>query len=143
MKNIVLDSSVFIKLFVKENDSAKAFNLVTKTISEERPILVPELFNYEIFSVYCANKELDLKEIYTWFKICKPYMIKSPLTQELIAEAINITKHGTTKSGYPSFYDCVYHAIAIQEKCTFITADEKHFDKTHKKFGHIKLLKHV
>ena len=65
------------------------------------------------------------------------------LSEDLIEKTFKMTKHGHKKSGFPSFYDCIYHALAIHEKCTFITSDEKHFDKTHKKFGHVKLLKNV
>jgi len=144
MTQIVLDSSVFIKLFINENDSDQALKLIEKIISRDSVILIPELFSYESFSAYCNSKfQPKLEDVFSLFKKCQPYIIKAPLTQELIHGALNITKFGTPKSGYPSFYDCVYHALAIQEKCTFITADEKHFNKTHKKFGHIKLLKNA
>ncbi|MEK7523423.1 MAG: hypothetical protein AAB588_00140 [Patescibacteria group bacterium] len=39
-----------------------------------------------------------------------------------------------------TFYDSGYHALALQEGGTFITADEKYFQKT-KKQGGVMLLK--
>ncbi len=145
MTNIVLDSSIFVKLFLEEDDTKTARDLITTIITEEHTILVPEIFNYEVFSAYCSNKEskIKLKTVYDWLKKCRPYITKSPLTEEVIEQAIDMTNHGHKKSGYPHFYDSIYHAIAIQEGCVFITANEKHFAKTHKKFGHIKLLKNV
>lgn len=40
-----------------------------------------------------------------------------------------------------TFYDAVYHALAINENGIFLTADEKYFRKAGKE-GHIMLLKH-
>ncbi|MBI5753531.1 type II toxin-antitoxin system VapC family toxin [Candidatus Peregrinibacteria bacterium] len=39
-----------------------------------------------------------------------------------------------------SFYDAIYHAIAIRNQATFITADEKYYNQA-KSLKHIKLLK--
>lgn len=39
-----------------------------------------------------------------------------------------------------TFYDACYHALAIRDSGTFITADEKYYKKTHKE-GSIMLLK--
>ena len=50
-----------------------------------------------------------------------------------------ITDAGHPKSGYPSFYDAVYHALAIGLDCKFITADAKHYEKT-KRLRYIVLL---
>ncbi|POZ52200.1 type II toxin-antitoxin system VapC family toxin [Methylovulum psychrotolerans] len=47
---------------------------------------------------------------------------------------------GHPKSGFPSFYDASYHALAIANDCTFITADNRHVSKTAQ-FGHVVLLK--
>jgi predicted nucleic acid-binding protein len=57
-------------------------------------------------------------------------------------QAKDITKQGHPKSGYPSFYDSVYHALAIEHNCDFITADGKHEGKV-KELGHIKVLKEM
>jgi len=43
------------------------------------------------------------------------------------------------KSGFPSFYDASYHALAITHECQFITADKRHIAKA-KGFGHVTLL---
>ena len=43
------------------------------------------------------------------------------------------------KSGFPTIYDSIYHALAIQLDAVFLTADKKHYAKA-KEYGHIKLL---
>ena len=50
-----------------------------------------------------------------------------------------IVSDGQKNSGFPSLYDSVYHALAINNNCHFVTADKRHEAKT-KQFGHIVLL---
>lgn len=60
-----------------------------------------------------------------------------PLTGALIDKTLAITKDGHEKSGYPTFNDSMYHAIAITEDALFITADKRHYEKTSQ-LGNIK-----
>ncbi len=141
MKKLVLDSCVFIKLFFEENDRNQAVDFMSKIVEDNKIVFVPDLFIYEVYSI-CCRKFSD-HEIASYLHDYRYNLHYFSLTPNLISQAIKITNYGESKSGYPSFYDSVYHTKAIQENCTFITADEKHFDKTAKKFGHIKLLKNV
>jgi predicted nucleic acid-binding protein len=62
------------------------------------------------------------------------------LDAKTIAKAKEIiTNSSHPKSGFPSFYDVSYHALAIVNECQFITADKKHYEKT-KKEGYIELI---
>lgn len=63
-------------------------------------------------------------------------------SEVVIKKALKIVGHGHFKSGFPHFYDSVYHALAIEHKCDFVTSDEKHYEKS-KGFGNIKLLREV
>ncbi len=56
-----------------------------------------------------------------------------------IEKAIEICEAGHKKSGFPSFYDSSYHALAILNDCQFITADKRHISQTQK-VGHTILL---
>jgi predicted nucleic acid-binding protein len=55
-------------------------------------------------------------------------------------KAIDITQQGHPQSGYPSIYDSVFHAMAICNDATLVTADRRHYEKT-KQLGHIIQLK--
>ena len=55
------------------------------------------------------------------------------------AVAQKISENGNLKSGYPAMYDSVYHAMAIEGRGNFITADKKHYVKAQS-FGSIYLL---
>jgi predicted nucleic acid-binding protein len=37
---------------------------------------------------------------------------------------------GHIKSGYPSIYDALFHAMALCNKAVFVTADKHHYAKT-------------
>ena len=52
MQSYVIDSSVFIKLFLpKEEDSDKALRLMDRIIDERLNILAPRIFYYEVFGI--------------------------------------------------------------------------------------------
>lgn len=142
-KKIVVDSSVFLKTLFDEQDSQQAIDFFTQIAEKNFTILVPDLFVHEVYA-NCATKKLEYQKAHLALEKSKKSFFKIiNLTDIITCDAFEMTKHGNIKSGFPSFYDCIYHSLAIQEKCTFITADEKHFAKTHKKFGHIKLLKNT
>ncbi len=136
----VIDSCIFAKLFLKEEDRDTAISFLENSVKRHYKIYVPRIFIYEILSI-CSEKNLERSEV---FKAINQYQncglnIVDP-SETLFNHALEIAKHGHTKSGYPSFYDSIYHALAIENNCTFITSDIKHYVKT-KKFGFIKLLK--
>lgn len=53
--------------------------------------------------------------------------------------ALNIITQGHPKSGCPSIYDSVFHAMALCNEAVLITADKRHYEKT-RQLGAIKLL---
>ena len=62
------------------------------------------------------------------------------LSDKLIEKSMDIIKKTSRpKSGFPSFYDAIYHALAMINDCDFITADRRHYEKT-KALGKVKLL---
>jgi predicted nucleic acid-binding protein len=136
-KKYVIDSSVFIKIFLHEEDSEKTKALLSKIIDKNNIIIVPNLFFFEILQI-TTRYPLDTEEIYK--HLAKQHYIKEyELSEDVVSQTVKITKAGNKKSGYPAFYDSCYHALAILNGCDFITADKKHYEKA-KKFGHIKLL---
>ena len=141
-KKLVVDSCIFIKLFLDEGDQEKAVKFFKKIISNSIEVYVPEIFIYEIFNV-CSLKKLDSQKILSVLNHHrKLYLQTVALEDSLVLAAAKITENGHYKSGYPSFYDCSYHALALKEKCTFVTSDAKHFAKT-KNLGCIKLFEKI
>ncbi|MCP4403694.1 MAG: type II toxin-antitoxin system VapC family toxin [bacterium] len=61
------------------------------------------------------------------------------IDSDLIQKTLDMTKQGHEKSGFPTFSDSMYQAIAIREDALFITADKRHYEKTNH-LGNIELL---
>jgi predicted nucleic acid-binding protein len=136
----VLDSGVFVKLLINEEDSEKAEVLIAQIVADvDNYIVVPDIFMYEVIGI-CKKYDVSRSIINDTFKFYQQkYVIKVPLDGIIVDLALEMTESGHDKSGFPTFYDCVYHALAIQRDCDFITADKKHFAKV-KDLGHIRLL---
>jgi len=138
-KQIVLDSSVFCKLFLKEKDRQQAIDLIIALGEKDYQITVPSLFLYEVLSVAAISNyptQLVHDLIIQHQKINLELIEIDSYT---IKKAIEITDKGHPNSGYPSFYDATYHALAIQNACQFVTADKRHKAKADY-FGNITLL---
>jgi predicted nucleic acid-binding protein len=135
----VLDANIVIKLFVNENFSEIASNLLEDIVKNQYIVFVPSLFGYEIFSV-CIAKKIDIEDIKKFSKNQKVgNMIILELNNKIINRAKEITQIWQNESGFSSFYDSVYHAIALENNCDFITADKVHFEKV-RQLGNIKFL---
>jgi predicted nucleic acid-binding protein len=55
-------------------------------------------------------------------------------------KALEISNTGHAKTGYPSFYDSAYHALALMNGGVFLTSDQQHMAKAAG-FGSVVLLK--
>ena len=139
MPKVVLDSCVFCKLFLDEPDHSDAVELITELSIQNYQVLVPSLFLYEALSIagvspFSLNKAHAL---ITQYQLANLDILE--LDQQTISKAIEICEQGHKKSGFPSFYDARYHALAIINDCQFITADKRHVAKA-KGFGYVTLL---
>ena len=130
MRRIVIDVCVFAKIFIQEPDREQAIALLKAVADKNIPIVVPQLFFYEIMSVakygnIDVSHVLQVLETYqkTNLKLIEPDL-------NMLKTAIAITDKGHPKSGYPSFYDAIYHAMALCLDCMFITADKRYYEKT-------------
>jgi len=139
MNNVVLDSCVFSKLFLQEPDHQEAVELITELSQRNITVLVPSLFLYEVLSIAAASS-FPIKNAYaliTQYQSANLNIVE--LDEKTILKAIDICAQGHKKSGFPSFYDASYHALAINNECQFITADKRHVAKA-KTFGYVTLL---
>lgn len=138
-KQVVIDSNILIKSLREEDGSEKCQELIRGWISDGTLILVPSLFEFEVYAVLCARGDsCDFaQEIIEQWKGNVLRVVE--LKPEYIAKAQEIVKSGNNRSGFPSFYDSIYHAISIIEGATFFTADHKHVKKAEG-FGFIQFV---
>jgi predicted nucleic acid-binding protein len=139
MKKIVIDACVFSKQFIKEDDSKLAIDFFDHIVKQKFQILAPHLYSYEILSTAMRNKinYIEVQKILDKYE--KRFITLYKTNSEILKTVDKILSTGHKKSGFPSFYDSIYHAIAMVEDCDFITTDKKHYEKT-KNLGNIRLL---
>lgn len=137
--SVIIDANIFVKLLHPEPDSNEA-KVFFKTCAMTRTQLTaPELFRYEIAEV-TRHYQGELRQTLNLLDAHQKSNLQliSPTHQTwLLAE--RIAKDGHPKSGFPTMYDSIYHALAIESGGVFLTADQRHYRKT-KHYGQIKLL---
>ena len=134
----VIDSNIFIKILIDEDDSLQAKAFFLHCLKEGIILLVPSIFTYEI--LYTAQRKgYSIEAVCEHLHKNKQIQVVE-LSDKLISKSVNLINCTfDRKSGFPSFYDASYHALAMLNDCDFITADKRHYEKT-KKLGNIKLL---
>lgn len=138
MKNFTIDNSVFVKTVLNEELEGTATNLIVCLEQEGCIIINPVLFQYEFIKV-CIVNNFDLKcahEIIGKSLEVNLTLVTPTLTHDI--KAREIISSCDKSARFPSYYDAIYHAIAIEHNTTFITADEKYYSKA-KHIGNIML----
>lgn len=137
---VVLDSGVFDKLFLDEDDRGEFVRFLQFAREKKLRLIAPSLFLYEVLAVaaatpFGATAAHDLIQAFV-----KAGFSLVELDGPVIVKAIEIANFGHQKSGFPTFYDLSYQALALREGGVFLTADQKHATKTTR-FGGIVLLR--
>jgi predicted nucleic acid-binding protein len=140
MKQLVIDSSVFNKLYLEEPDSDQALALFARATQREFELQAPDLLYLEVIST--ANSyQIPIDFVVQLLDFQTRYLLPlRPLTRAEMRKAIEITQQGHPQSGYPSIYDSVFHAMAMCTGATLVTADRRHYEKT-RQLGNVVQLK--
>ena len=122
---MILDASVILKWFIKEEDSDKAKELKESHIIGKFNIVVPDIIIYEVGNALRYEPEFSLKEVNRsleeLYELNLDIIAPLPDILTLVAEIAyryNIT-----------FYDASYIALAQELGLQFITADQKLYNK--------------
>lgn len=138
---LVIDASVFNKLFLKEDDTPDAQAFLKGAITKHTPLIAPTLLRMEMCKValhYGVAFSVPLEILNAHISVGLELIDPSDAVWE---QAETISRHGHKKSGFPSLEDSLYHALAIRAGGVFVTADERHLLKTVADFGHVVALK--
>ncbi len=138
---IVVDASVAVKWFLKEDYSDNAITLLTL----EHKLVGPTLAIYEVTSALVRafrRDDIDI-ELATacrdrWLHTVKTNVLRLELDhRDLIrgSEIASTIKH--------SFADCVYLAMAERFDVPLVTADTVFFEKVRHEFGRVCLISNV
>lgn len=135
MKIFVPDASIILKWVLEDEESNRdnATALLKGWVEQEHEFVVPSLWLYEVGNVLGVKRSKDAEKIQ---EILLEYEFKEmKITKDVtsIAFALMQEYRGVT------FYDTIYHAVAIRNKGTMVTADKTYYD-TAKDKGSILLL---
>jgi predicted nucleic acid-binding protein len=122
---LVIDASIAVKWVVEENGTAEALALRQKA-----KLIAPELLVAE-----CANilwKKVQRNELLKEAALLAARLLQSAeiellATRPLLEAATRLA----IEIDHPA-YDCMYLALAVENKCQFITADERFLRKLHR-----------
>ncbi|HEY3130168.1 MAG TPA: type II toxin-antitoxin system VapC family toxin [Acidobacteriota bacterium] len=136
MRTVVPDASVILKWVLREEgeDEGSALSVFHDFADGLLDIVTHHLWLYEVANVLVLKA--DLKEslrnldflLDQDFRVIEPFRRTAHLTIKMALD------FGVT------YYDASYHALAMQERAVFITADERYYRKA-KTRGSILLLK--
>ncbi len=144
MKKYVIDTSVAFKIFADEEGKKTALNILNLAKDKQIILLAPTLIFYEMVNSFVINGYTATEtktNIEAFYEITDSGIIniKNPSSKTSI-KSTEIANTDTKGQGYISSYDATFHALAITEKATFITADKKHYQKTKDIIGSVLLL---
>jgi predicted nucleic acid-binding protein len=136
---IVVDASVFAKLFLDELDHDQAEALFSHALETELPLVAPSLLLYESLSIGLRHGVPfeEITGLLGRLRIARLEISEPDESELFLAEHIATT--GNKAAGYPGLQDSIYHATAIQRDGLFVTADARHVAKAGQ-FGHVTLL---
>lgn len=138
MQRYVIDSSVFNKLFLEEVDRDKAQQLFVQAAAGQVVLLAPDLLYLEVINT-AQRCGVPIDAVVELLEVQKYLLEMRAVSDAERKKAVQIIAQGHEKSGYPSIYDALFHAMALCNQAVFVTADKRHFAKTQQ-FGSICLL---
>jgi len=125
MRVLVPDASIILKWVLdNERDQDKARKILSDWLNQEHEFILPSLWVYEVGNVLGLKRPKDSEKI---LGLLLEYEFQECLiTKDLIHGAFSLM------NAYPgiTFYDAIYHALALQENGVMITADKAYFEKT-------------
>ena len=123
---IVLDASVFVKLFREEEGSEGAHTIFRGALNGQFELVAPEIMKYEVLGVavhYAVPFITIISLINDLHESGFEFLHPTP-EEMLLAEAIATTP--AVDGGYADLFDSIYHAIALSRDGMFLTADPRY-----------------
>lgn len=130
---LIIDTSVILKWFFFEENRDNALRIRDDFLRKNVRLGMPAHCLFEAGNIVGLKLPEEALLVISEIKMMSIY--EYPLTLEVSKKSLDIMK----KFPKTSFYDAVYHALAIENNGTFVTADKKYHDAT-KSLKHIRLL---
>jgi predicted nucleic acid-binding protein len=122
VNTLVIDASIAVKWVIEEEGTPQAL-----TLRRTARLLAPELLVAECANILwkkARRNELSREEALLAARLLQTAAIELVPTRSLLAAATRIA----IALDHPA-YDCLYLALAIENDCRFVTADERFLRK--------------
>lgn len=136
---LVVDASAAVKWILPEDGHEEALRIQEKYQDEEIDLIAPYLLLSEIANVLWKRKrrgDLDARSAQRCFQ---QFLQDSPIL--LDSAIVSSAALQLALAHDRTFYDCLYLAWALDQRCDLVTADEKFFNAMTAAFPCIKFLK--
>jgi predicted nucleic acid-binding protein len=127
-RRYVIDASTVVKWFVQENLSAEA----RRVAAAGAQLLAPELILAEIGNAFLRKirqREVSLQRALVALESARLSLILYS------SEALSSSAFDIAVTYQRSFYDALYVALALEENCQVITADERLVNAVRSRLG--------
>ena len=120
MNTLVIDASIAVKWVVEENGTAEAL-----VLRQKAKLIAPELLVAELWKKV-QRHELLKEEALLAARLLQGAEIELLPTRSLLEAATQMS----IEINHPT-YDCLYLALAVDNECRCVTADERFLRKLH------------
>ena len=136
---LVVDASVAVKWILPEDGHKEAIRIQDKYQDEKVDLISPYLVVAEVANVlWKRERRGDLTAVAAQ-RCFQQFMRDSPILLDSAAVSASALGLGLAH-GWP-VYDCLYLALALEQHCDLVTADERLFHALSMSFPCIRLLK--
>lgn len=143
MPQFVVDTSVIASAFTSNRQRDKALLLIKLASSFKIDLYAPPLLRYEFISVMVSSgftRERANLNIGRFDTLTDMKSINLIYSRGYTQDAIDITFNSVSGMlGYIGAYDACFHALALNMKTPYLTADKKHYNKTSSSIGYVTL----
>lgn len=122
----VVDASVAIKWFIKENFTHESLAL----LEEENLLIAPDLLYPEMGNVLWKKQqlgEIKAQEALEILRAILNFRIEIHPTKDIMELALKLAQELSR-----TVYDCLYLALAVSNDCAIVTADRKLYNAVRK-----------
>lgn len=131
----VPDASVILKWAFQspdEQDGDKAISLLERWLAGSCSLILPSLWVYEcgnVLGLKAPDTATEIMDIFLGYRFDE-----SPVSASIAARTLEVMHDYRV-----TFYDAVYHVVALSNNATLVTADAAYYKKAAK-LGHIMML---
>src|SRR5690348_502692 len=122
---VVVDASVAVKWILPEDDTPRALRIQERYQDEQLDAVAPYLVVSEVANVLWKRARRGDLSVAAARRAFEQFLRDAPIL--LDSDAVSNAALGLALAHHRTFYDCLYLAWALEQRCDLVTADEKFF----------------